>query len=253
VDLPKLVWRGGQGLIRSLADANLKIQFGYLPLVGDAKKLLEFVDLCDRRFKELEALQRSGLRRTRELFRGSATTVPGPQFLVNSSPSQCLVYAKRSKYTYVRTWGHTKWKPTGQFPATDRTQLVRARRAVLGFNDNPSAAVWEVIPWSWLIDWYFNVGTYLNAQRNIVPCEHDPVELMTERVTATTDTVSQSNDFPGAFPVGSRIFTGRISKSRRNAAVSLSARLPALSLRQLSILGSLAILGKKGRRYVLTN
>jgi hypothetical protein len=37
-------------------------------------------------------------------------------------------------------------------------------KAVLGIGLDPgniSSAAWEAIPWSWLIDWFANVGEYL--------------------------------------------------------------------------------------------
>lgn len=250
-DLPKLVRDAGSGLLRKAANANIQVQFGILPLVKDATALLDFVDLVDKRMAELRALKKSGLRRTRTLFRGSANTMPGAQFLANSNPSQVIVYVKRAKTTNLHAWGHVKWFPTGDFPTTDRTQLALARKAVLGLNRrNPSAAVWEVIPWSWLIDWYINIGAFLNASRNTVPCIHSTPQIMRERVTEATDWISQSSDFPVAFPVGSVIRTRNESKTRRTASVSLSARLPTLSWKQLSILGSLAILKNKGGRYL---
>lgn len=251
MDLPNLVRKAGDGLITKLADANLKVQFGVLPLVGDATVLLDFVDHVDKRLAELRALQRSGLRRTRTLFRGSTSVLPGAEVFLNSSPAQVIVKGKHQRTTDVRAWGHVKWFPTGDFPTTDRTKLILARKAVLGLTKgDPAASVWEVIPWSWLVDWYVNVGTFLNAQRNTVPCTHSVPEIMRTKSTVSTHWITTSADFPGAFPVGSIIRTKKTSKTRRTATVSLSARLPVLSLRQLSILGSLLVLKNKGRRYL---
>jgi len=239
-DLPRLVQRAGGGLIRELASANLSYQFGIKPLVSDLTAMLDFVDHVDKRMTELRALQESGLRRKRNLASGSAnaTVASDP---TNTAPIWVNVDCRIRRTTLVKTWGFVRWFPTGDFPATDRALLKLARRSVMGLTIDGSTA-WELIPFSWLADWFSNTGDLLKANRNIVPCTHGPVNIM--RRSYTEHRYSVISDTTGRYDRQWTIH--RETKSRVVATATLQAHMPLLSLRQLSILGSLIVL-RSGR------
>lgn len=236
-DLPKSVFWGGKTLLGKGASGNLAVQFGIMPLVSDLTSLLNFTALAAKRFEELEALKRTGLRRTRTLWRGSNRTFTTG--LAFHTAANLLIYGSNIAETLVHIKGHVKWFPTGNFPTTDEAMLRAARRAVGGLTLDPSTA-WELIPFSWLFDWYGNVGTYLKATRNIVPCLPTAPQIMEHTETRHIATVTSCAK-PVVMPVGQKIKTLTETKTRRTSPASLSASMPALSLGQLSILGSLAI------------
>jgi hypothetical protein len=46
-----------------------------------------------------------------------------------------------------------------------------ARNLTFGLNSHGAlAAAWELTPWSWLADWFSNVGDVIAATNNSVPC-----------------------------------------------------------------------------------
>lgn len=248
MDFPMLVRKAGHGLINKIADGNLRYQFGIRPLLKDATTLLDFTDSVEKRLRELRALKKSGLRRTRTLWTGGATSSASGVFL-NSSPGQVIVRGNHLVECSYVVRGFVRYYASGDLPSTDLGQLKMARSAVLGLGaGNLLASSWEVIPWSWLIDWFGNIGEYLNAHRNSVPCTPGVPQIMRHKKSTASYTITQSNDFPAAWPVGSAVRCWRETKTRQAQSASISARLPFISAGQMSILGSLAVLkGKRGR------
>ncbi len=243
-DIPQLIKTGGDKLLRKKqflrrgAQANLEYQFGWKPFIDDLFTLFTFQDEVDNRVKELQALGSSGLRRTRDIGNYSATqekTVAYQSlFAFFGGPVQ--------RVTTEAVKGHVKWYPSDNgWPNTPAAMRSLARRAALGWTLDASTA-WELIPWSWLIDWCSNTGDYLQTFRNIVPAWHTPVEVMRHKVSMLTSPECR-NDWGVMTPINSYYET----KYRRTAIPSLTAQLPFLNKRQLSILGSIGVLRSSRR------
>lgn len=240
-DLPDLVRKAGGSLLRRIAAGNLKYQFGIRPLVSDLTSMLNFADISAKRFKELKALQSSGLRRKKNLFSDSKTD--SGALSLNSGAFQPSISGAYTRVTSMNRWGFVKWFPTGDFPAGDPALQKLARRAVLGLTVDGSTA-WELIPFSWLADYFSNVGSLLKANRNIVAASHSTPLIMT-RTKTTRTVVPGVQSWDTAF--GTYVETLE-TKERSQAIATLGAHLPVLSLRQMSILGSLVIL-RSGRYH----
>ncbi len=241
-DLPDLVRKAGGSLLRRIAAGNLKYQFGIRPLVSDLLDMLNFVDLTDKRMRELKALQASGIRRTRTLYKngqydsGNRTT--------QSSPTALRTWHAYTTVTVVTVRGHVKWFPTGDFPTTDAKIRSLARKAVLGLTLD-GATAWELIPFSWLADWFSNIGSLMQAGRNIVPATPSTPQIMVHTVTESKLRKTYESS---KYPLYGDYTETLETKTRRSSPASFDAHLPLLSLRQLSILGSLAVL-KSGRYH----
>jgi hypothetical protein len=229
-DLPSLFKNQGDTLIKKGAGLNLKYQFGIKPLISDLKSLLLFQHHVAHREKELRNLQESGLRRKVVVFSGSASSQKNR--LINSSLYS--KYAELTRTTQVKKWGFVEYKPSS-YPVTDAQLRRLAMRAVLGLTIDFSTA-WNVIPWSWLVDWCSNVGDFLIANRNLVPCTHGQVLVMEHKKTEVT-----ARDAGGHHKMTPWKCV-RETKTRKPVSASLSAQLPFLSGRQLSILGSIKAL-----------
>lgn len=243
-EFPKLMRIEGDTLLRKAGSANLNYHFGWAPLIGDLVKLCSFTDHVSKREKELEGLFKSGLRRKRQLFNESGTEEG-----YRSLNSWLLRLGANYRATSTeKVWGYVEWYPTGPTrPQTADEMRTLARNAVLGLTLDLSTA-WEAIPWSWLIDWCSNVGDYLSATRNIVGASHGPIYIMRHRRGESIWTVPPGGDndlIPGGYPVVKRV---REQKSRTRSNPSITAQLPWLTLRQMSILGSIGVTRRVGRR-----
>lgn len=243
-DVVRLVRTEGRSIIHRAASANIKYQFGVAPMVGDLVKLLDFQEQVARRVKEIERLASPrGLRRTvnvdEVLVRGTTSkTCQSVYRLINRT----FTYTTR-----LTVKAHCRWKPTVSVASLAGSAKMRAlaRRAVLGLTVDSSTA-WELLPWSWLIDWGTNIGTFLKANRNIIPAQLTGVHVM--RHTRTTYTCNPYSAIaqPGDHPVTmSPIYFERNTKLRQPSFVAPTAHFPFLSGRQVGILASLAVLRRR--------
>jgi hypothetical protein len=229
-EIPDLLRKEGGNWLQKLASLNLKYHFGIKPLINDLFSLLSFSDEVNKRQKELDALYKSGLRRKRRLWKDA---FPYTKVTTVNSTHKFNIDAYSDCVTASDIWGFVEWFPNDiQMMKGDRRAL--ARKAVLGMTID-FATAWEAMPWSWLIDWCSNVGDILIANRNIVGAGHGPVRIM--------ETINTSANC--RFPLDPYCSDGtwrNETKTRRTVShVPISAQLPILSLRQLSILGSIGV------------
>lgn len=243
-DLPLLFKAQGDSIIKKAAGANLAIQFGWLPLVSDLQDFLNINGVVNKRTRELQKFYKSGLRRTIDLWSGSAQNTIASKTL--SGLFKADLRGTEAVSIQHRTWGHIRWHPTTLPPQSDEAMRMLAARAAFGLSvPSLAASAWELMPWSWLVDYCSSVGDFLKAHRNTVPARYSKCCIMDE----VTMTVQYSN-FTGyhpSFSVTPETKGGfvKIKKSRVSATPSISAWLPMLSARQLSILGSIMISRQK--------
>jgi hypothetical protein len=237
-DLPRMMRNEGNNLRERASSANLNYHFGWAPLVSDLFKLFDFQGHCARRTTELKNLFKSGLRRKRNIFSGTMSG-SDPSYTIQSFGD--LWHANVQWQTQEKVWGFVEWFPTSLPPRTDAEMVSLARRAVLGLTVDLSTA-WELIPFSWMADWCSSMGDYLMAQRNIVGASHGPCQIM-----RTKTTVGSAPEVTYQYGKRNAFVCGTITKSRKTASPSVSAYLPFLSWRQLSILGSIGLLSGRAR------
>lgn len=235
-DVTQLIRDSGRSLIRRAAGANIKYQFGIAPLASDIAKLLRFHEQVDRRVRQIERLSGPrGFRRTMEIDAGSNTGTAIKSFQSVYASVSNVCYAE----TAVAVRAHTRWRAASGMSQYRSPASMRAlaRRALLGLTVDFST-LWEAMPWSWLIDWGSNIGTYLKANRNIVPATLTEVSVMRHtRTNWWTYSWGPSN----GLSMTPFQFT-RESKVRVLSHASPTAHLPFLSGRQVGILASLAVL-----------
>lgn len=156
---------------------------------------------------------------------------------VNSSGNGPTLNAPMELVGTQRAWGFAKWTPMGSFPKSASSLRALARKAVLGLTVDGSTA-WELLPWSWLIDYGFSIGSYMAAHRNIVPAYC--TQLYVCRHTTMVRSVGESVDDNVRCPSWKTY-----SEYKTRTPVSFTtpaAHLPFLSGSQMSIIASLGVL-----------
>lgn len=140
----------------------------------------------------------------------------------------------------VQQWGVARWKPqkSFQFPSSD---AEFARRALGLTPDAITLNVWESLPWSWLIDYFTNVGNVLGAQNHVV------ATAISGCIMTHSTTVMTHPNYPHPTK-GLSAGYARFWANRRGTINDISisptdilGRIPVLSGSQLSVLGSLAV------------
>lgn len=233
-----------------LGELNLAYRFGVAPMVGDLAKMLAFTSLVDKRVAVLRKLQKNGGIKRRFRIEDVTVSKLGPEHITESLLSVFFRGQDVDEYTR-RQWATVRWqlRDLDALPKSNVAMRRFATQLVTGFHAHGAIeAMWELVPWSWLIDWFLDVGTWLKRHNNMVPLTPSPACVMTH--TSSRRTVVNTQ-VPGWATV-SGPNTATHETKRRTVLSSELADLPQfrmnlLSAGQLSILGSLAITKKVKR------
>jgi hypothetical protein len=176
-DLPTLPLRLLSRLhfFRGLGKEYLNVQFGWKPFVSDVKEMFELYQNLDKKLAQLRRDNGRPIRRRRTVKNSTETTSTstGQQNHLGNvwpvSPAAISPFSSMTVQTvtkeqvwfvgcfryYVADIGSSQW-------------TRRATMALYGLNPTPSL-LWNILPWSWLIDWFSNTGDVLsNASSNAV-------------------------------------------------------------------------------------
>lgn len=161
-------WKGHR--TRKAANAWLNTQFGWLPFLSDLSKFHYAWKNADRMIKHIRRYNNQWRRYGGSVVEkedsvimasSDSQTAHSPIMLTQYylSPSDTGSFT-RSKVTQTNVWC------SGQFrywiPNIDDVNWdSHVRMQLSGLHVTP-ALVWELTPWSWLIDWFVNVDDYLN-------------------------------------------------------------------------------------------
>lgn len=237
-ELPELIMHIGKNNLRNAARANLTSEFGWETLVSDLKSLLDFQGAVNRRVSYLSnAFKRGGIRVQAELRKGSyrdaAVTVNG------SSPIDKITTVK---YGGAREWCSVSWVPVEDLSNGIPTMSDIRNRAFLSVIGASGSAhlVWNLLPWTWLIDWFAHVGSFLQARQNSVGFIPGQAYIMTHNVYGTDHYISTVPTFKGTIEVPN--YVREVKQRIPSDASGLSASMPILTGEQIGILGSLAVL-----------
>lgn len=244
-DLPDLVRDFGRGLLKRFADGNLRYQFAVKPMLSDLKKLLNFVESIDKQQQILDGFGKGAVIRKATIFRGSAQTSPNTISVVHSSPSELQMSARNVlNTTNVHRWGYVLWTPDvpkfSQITGDKEYARRLARDIALGLTLDASTA-WELMPWSWLVDWFSNMGDWIASKRSLIPVYPGTPSICTE--WRSQQVWSNTNNAAGIKHDTFTFVRNSITKRREKASAFFpSASLPLLTVRQTGILSSLAVL-----------
>lgn len=228
---------------KGAASTYLGTLFGWMPLVDDIKTMLNLQSYIDKRCQELNKLfnSSSGLKRRVQL--GDDHVTDSIEFTIAGQGSAVMTVPV-SRTLRTRRWATIRWTPSGNVPYHPNDAQVNrlARQVVSGMTSEGLAkGLWDVIPWTWMINWFTNVGKYALAHSNTVPAKHSPpcymVELSIDYALGIPRTVGiASND--------TRL-TSDMSFTWKNRTVSSSITpgcyLPFLDRSRLSVISALAI------------
>lgn len=160
----------GSTLIQALGSAHLTNVFMWKPFKDNIKNLDAILKHLESRILEWNSLVgRGGLHRRIRLAQDSKVVLIGNDEPLNSTPNGTSVRGVDERHVRVTVYGSVRWYPKlGKLPPPD--PVTRARSALRVLLDvNPEtmgfATAWEAIPFSWLVDYFTNIGSLLNADR----------------------------------------------------------------------------------------
>lgn len=224
-----------------LASHYLSYEMGWRPLIADLRRLLDFQSNVDKKMRELENLyNKGGLQRRVRLpsWKWVNNTSGADDVFTLQSHLGIVHNFKRTAYHEFERWGTVRWypasRPDSRFSQADMARL--ARDLSFGMKGISTKQVWDAIPWTWLIGWFTNVDDFLQAHDNRIPLTHSVPCIMTKRFSRydfvrIPSTPSWAQGGTGAILIS--------TKERTMSSGSLSASIPFLRGRQLSILSAL--------------
>nr|QDH88563.1 MAG: hypothetical protein H3BulkLitter171370_000001 [Leviviridae sp.] len=234
-ELPDLFRIAGRTIAQKIASGNLNYQFGWKPLLGDLGNLLGVQASIDKRVAHLSRLHENGGGSYKADV--GTNTLPGTKTLWAFPPGGGTMWVRHTGF--CRRWISVSWIPSYD-PRTEMPDLNQIRqqafRSVLGLTVDLSTA-WELLPWSWLVDWFSNLGNILAARRNLVGFVPGACYTMTHTERHSNFTLEGSSVLTHTYPYLHQVVKERVPTS----SSSISANVPFLSGRQLGILASLAV------------
>lgn len=246
------LWKDAKRAItnkRKLADHWLNTQFGWLPFLSDMRKFYSAYNNCERLYRQVKASNNRWVKRggsvtdvvSTDVVRSSAT-VTGHYPILNS-----YFYATTSNtgsYQILRLYKEIAWFEARfryYIPNVDTVKWKRRYlRLLFGGSINPSL-VWELTPWSWLVDWFSTVGD------SISNVDNGWAENLAAKYAYVMDTAESSFLVDSIHRVNNGVQTANwefnLKTKRRAAASPFGFGLSSgdLSARQVSILGALGI------------
>lgn len=167
-DLPSLIQNAGHRLLKAVAAGWLSWRFALKPMISDLRKLSLFTATVQKRFQQLERLSR------RKYVTG---WMPVESKEEQVGPTDVTIHSEGASVTGKRTvtykrkaWASIRWKLLVQPPLDVKSRYDLAERLVTGITCYGALqTAWELQPWSWLVDWFWNVGEWLQANNNTVP------------------------------------------------------------------------------------
>lgn len=221
-------------------------QFGWLPFVNDVFKFASVGEAIEKRVKELKNLQQ----------RGSKSRTITLETIQDNSKSQVPIHTvwaylngTLTRSRSLRVWGSGRYTLEDSSPlkhADSRELFALARKAVMGLHVDGSTA-WNLMPWSWLMDWGSNTGDLIASTRNIVGAKASGgVCVMTRRSYATEVRLIKP---PGQGKISGGVMQSLVLSRKRevypSGFVLPEMGVQLLTARQSAILSSLATLRAK--------
>jgi hypothetical protein len=247
-DLPSLVQGWGKSLLHDIAQGVLTWRWAISPMISDLRAICSFVKAVDKRLEMLYALRdKRTLRRRCHLGEGRVSKVNYSSNYLMHSNGGGVKGERYESYTY-KMWGSAQWKllPDSPLPTMGFGPLrTLAIELAAGVNSHGAlAAAWELTPWSWLIDWFSNVGDIISATNNSAGLTWSKICIMRE---STSDIHAKPDKFQSdywASPTGEYRCQRKL-KERYVTAPVIPVPLPYLPIidgGKWSILASLASL-----------
>jgi len=218
------------GVMRFAGGNYLNLKFGYIQLCNDIITLSRITVDIERRIKEFNSLVKvGGLRRKVSLARGS--TSPGSYDAVFFSAFATWIAGTVNYGHRLEVWGSCRWRPRlPETIPTDRLeQFNLAVRKVFDLENAyhvdgsllpDSLQLWQMLPLSWLVDYFINLSDLFGAFEGYDLLEPYDICIMRKRTSWSTQVITDSPD--------------GITSSGGNAAAIVKAR-KALSYDPLSI------------------
>lgn len=163
--------------IKEAAAIGIQVRFGWIPLINDLRNLWNFAELASKRANRLKKLDKYVSDKISLGTYKSKTTAWDASVAGNRIRSYELRQSS-CKCWAVITHRVTMPRSVGGFGTIPDDVYEQMGRALSISSGLHPSTIWNMIPWSWLIDYLGNVGTVLELTRNTVPYQASHMFVM---------------------------------------------------------------------------
>lgn len=255
--LSKTSAKTARNLAKSTGSNYLNIVFGWLPLVSDVKDLVKNIRDFNKNLSQLERDNGQGVRRSKKIHGGETTTVQVysgsglvtvPNMLFFPNIDSTLTDGWTATVTTQTNWDYrfsARFRYYIDFAKAYQgsyREAARMARILFGADLSPYT-VYQLMPWSWAIDWITNIGANLsNARDSEDHLTADYAYINGRMIVETKYTLSVKLKGDS---MGSRTFeySSRVQYFRRIGASPFGFGLTfsGFNLKQKAILGALGL------------
>lgn len=275
--LPKLVGASllkgrTKDFLKSSGSEYLNVQFGWLPFVSDIQALCRALLDTDSILRQARGLQgKPSFRRwhPEPIIASRTTTSSGPHMVnlynrpfsaglptflekeyLKISPSSFAISSQATQSTVIETLERRRWFEGSftsyfDYPDVDASWVEKAK-SLMQLELTPEV-LWELAPWSWLVDWVFQIQSSIasnavaNNERVIMNYGYVMEESIYRRFSYGTLANTASNIVYGALPYATTVEDIRQTRIRANP-FGFQAKAPSqFNVKQLSILAALGL------------
>jgi hypothetical protein len=241
---------------RSIGDEYLNVEFGWKPLMNDLKKISSSLLRANLIMNQYFANSGKMVRRRynfptvnhAEALPSYSNTSPWVSPSVNALTVPSQINLGRVSLLYEvqkRQWfsgAFTYYVPPADNLRNSVARYVIQARHLLGLSLTPDT-VWNLAPWSWAVDWFFNVGDVLQNWTNWAI--DNQVLLYGYMMEHTISTYTYTFSGPSGYVSGDTptpVTLSTESKVRRQATpYGFGFSWDSFSPRQLAIIAALGI------------
>jgi hypothetical protein len=176
----------------------LNVKFGWETLIQDIYTLAKVTKQLEYRIREFNSIvKKGGLRRKIRLgnFRWTGAYIKDHTL---GSDFFFVIKANRQTFYTSEVWGSVRWRPKGwkltdEIPIAPLQAFNSAVTAVLDLGALDHHTIWQMIPFSWLVDYFVDVSSAMLAVQDNGIVEPYDICIMRHR---TSLTLYQPGDLP---------------------------------------------------------
>jgi len=223
--IPKL----SKSILKSAANSYLTLEFGWLPLISDIQAMMHVLERVQARIAWLKSTagHHTQLGKT-------ATNFVTPPWN-NGSSVLTVMHTSGLRYRYVLSDYQITFRAKGRLfhnmkDLDEASSLVAGLLGAFGFT-NPTLIVWEAIPYSFVVDWLFNIQELIQRYGTLqdVASQWKIDRLCWSVKTSARVTVYQQNiSGSGTLYWESLRSSFLLEKYQRNAGLSVSSSILTL-------------------------
>lgn len=165
VDVASMFNLAMTGFLSYAGGQYLNYRFGWKAFVADIKILAGIMKELEQRISDFNYMVEHGHMRKKKHL-DSWSGVPTSAYTTFHSAYGAPIRGDLRIDTTMETWGSVTWGLNGDktLPLDELSRFNRAVSVIFDLEDIDAATMWELLPFSWLVDYFLNVGDLLHSQ-----------------------------------------------------------------------------------------